>query len=102
MDNKISFWKSQWFSLVVGLADVGLAIYNIVIENEFMAALWLIAACVWLTMAHIDYHEERIKLLEAKAKKCDALEEEVKALVGLLHVSDELTDQRLKRLEEKK
>ena len=102
MDNKISFWKSQWFNLVVGLVDVGLVIYNLVIGDEFMAALWLISACVWIIMAHIEFNDERIKLLEAKAKKYDALAEEVKAMRELQQTSDQLTDQRLKKLEEKK
>ena len=52
-------------------------------------------------MSRVDYNDERIEELELKAKKYDALAEEVKALAALQETYEKLNEQRFKNLEGK-
>ena len=76
----ISYFRTQWFSILIGLVSLGMAIYNGVKVNEYVAIEWLVIAVVWLIMSRVWYNRDRIELLEKKAKKYDALVEEVHAL----------------------
>ena len=79
----MSYLKKHWFDLVAGFTSYGLALYYFCVANNETAILWLIFGCVWLGMSRVDYNHERIEALELKAKKYDALAEEVKAMQEL-------------------
>lgn len=97
----MSYLKKHWFDLIAGLISYGLAIYYFCIANNETAIMWLIFGCVWLGMSRVDYNHERIKELELKAKKYDALVEEVQAIRELQEVYRKLYEQRFKNLEGK-
>lgn len=75
-----SYFKTQWVNLLMGLVNFGISIYHYSTGDQFWGIAWTIAAVVWFLMSFINYNEERIKILEAKAKKYDALCELVEAL----------------------
>ena len=97
----MSYFKKHWFDIVVGLISCGLATYYFCTANIDTAIIWLISACIWLGMSRVDYNDERIEELELKAKKYDALVDEVKALAELQETYEKLTEQRFKNLEGK-
>lgn len=97
----MSYFKKHWFDIVVGLISCGLATYYFCMANIDTAILWLISACIWLGMSRVDYNHERIEELELKAKKYDALADEVKALAALQQTYEKLNEQRFKNLEGK-
>ncbi len=76
----VSYFKTQWVNLLAGLVNFGISIYNYCTGNELWGISWTIAAVVWFLMSFINYNEERIKVLEKKAEKYDALCELVEAL----------------------
>lgn len=76
----ISYFRTQWLSILFGLSSLGMSIYNGFQANEWSAICWIVTAVVWLIMSRVWYNHDRIKLLEVKAKKYDALCKEVKAL----------------------
>ena len=97
----MSYFKKHRFDIVVGLISCGLAIYYFCTANIDTGIIWLISACIWLGMPRVDYNGERIEELELKAKKYDALVEEVKALAELQETYEKLNEQRFKNLEGK-
>ena len=76
----VSYIKTQWFNLVVGLISIGVSIYNFSSGENVWGVAWGLTAVVWWMMSFINYNDDRIKLLEEKAKKYDALCEKVDAL----------------------
>ena len=76
----VSYIKTQWFNLVVGLINIGVSIYNFCIGDNVWGVAYCLAAVVWWMMSFINYNDDRIKLLEKKAEKYDALCEKVDAL----------------------
>lgn len=74
------YFRTQWFSIFIGLLHIGLCIKNIINEEALAAIGWLLSALVWLVMSRVDYNCERITALEKKAEKYDALCELVEAL----------------------
>ena len=97
----MSYLKKHWFDITVGLISCGLAIYYFCTANIDTAILWLISGCIWLGMSRVDYNHERIEELELKAKKYDALAEEVKAMREWQQTYEKLNEQRFKNLEGK-
>ena len=97
----MSYLKKYWFDLVAGFISLGLATYYFCVANNDTAIVWLIFGCVWLGMSRVDYNHERIEALELKAKKYDALAEEVKAMRELQQTYEKLNEQRFKNLEGK-
>ena len=97
----MSYLKKHWFDIVVGLISCGLATYYFCTANIDTAIIWLISACIWLGMSRVDYNDERIRELELKAKKYDALAEEVKAMREWQKTYEKLNEQRFKNLEGK-
>lgn len=96
----VSYFKTQWLRIVFGF--VGLVVAALCLfkpDGEFAALLWFIAGLLNFVMSYINWHHERLELLEKKAEKYDALVKEVDALRELQKTSDKLTDQRLKKLE---
>ena len=100
----ISYWKTQWFNLVMAAFDIGIAISYFCIGDQLWGVSWTIAAVIWFLKSSIDYNEDRIKVLEKKAEKYDALCELVEALREANEVDrdiDAQRDQRIRLLEEK-
>ena len=77
----ISYWKTQWFNLLMGALDLGFSIYHFCIGDQLWGIGWSLAAVVWFTMSHINYNDERIKLLEKEKERNDAMYELVQELV---------------------
>lgn len=94
----ISYFRTQWFSILVGLGSLGMSIYNGFQANEWSAIGWMVTAVVWLTMSRVLYNHDRIKLLEKKAKKYDALVDEVRALYEANQVDRKYIDQLHKKI----
>lgn len=76
----VKYFKSQWFSLAVGILNLGISIWNYCQDNEWAAVGWLLSAAVWLIMTRVNYNDERISMLEAKAKKYDAMNDKFDAM----------------------
>ena len=60
----ISYWKTQWFNIVVGCVYLGISIYNFCIGDTLWGIAWTLPAIVWFIMSHINYNDDRVKLLE--------------------------------------
>lgn len=86
---KISYFKTQWFSLLIGLFYLGFAVYELVQGSEVAATWWLICATIWLVMSRVDYNYECNRALE---KKCEALENKCEALEDKVNVLQELLE----------
>jgi hypothetical protein len=76
----VSYWKTQWFYVFLSIVYATLAIANSVRGDYFMSLCWTISTIVMFILSLIGHLAERIKLLEKKAEKYDALCEEVQAL----------------------
>ncbi len=91
----VSYIKTQWLRLLLAVVCVGVAIFfalqpapdtstlegtNEAIGYMFASTSWLLSAFVWFGMSVVDWYGERLKMLEAKAEKYDALCELVEAL----------------------
>jgi Zn-dependent M32 family carboxypeptidase len=84
--------------------DVGISIFHFCVGDQLWGVAWTLAAIVWFLMSFINYNEERIKLLEKKADKYDALCELVEELRKANEVDrdiDAQQDRRIKRLEDR-
>ncbi len=92
-----SYFKSQWLDLVIGLIYIGVSIYYFCKDNALWAIGYLLVASVWLIMSRVNYNDERLKQLEAKARKYDALVEEVSAL----YEANRIDREHMKLLEQK-
>ena len=115
----ISYWKTQWWRVLCAVLCFGAAIYfafqpapdtttlegtNEVIGYLSSALGWIISALLWFLMTFIYHNEDRIKLLEKKAEKYDALCELVEELRKANEIDrdiDAQQDQRIRLLEEK-
>lgn len=97
----MSYLKKHWFDLLVGFFSLGFATYYFCTANIDTAIIWLISACIWLGMSRVEHNQERIEELEHKAKKYDALAEEVKAMRAWQKTYEKLNEQRFKNLEGK-
>ncbi len=100
----ISYFKTQWFTILIGLINIGFSIYNCIQDNELMAGAWMLSAILWLIMSRVDFNAERIKLLEKKQERDDAMYELVQELIEANKIDreiDKAQDQRIKQLEEK-
>ena len=100
----VSYFKTQYFNLLMAAMNMAFAIWSFISGDEFNCLCWVIAAVVWLIMSFVNYNDERIKLLEKKAEKYDALCDLVEALREANDLDgdhDEMQDQRIKRLEDR-
>jgi len=115
----VSYWKTQWFRVLVGFVSLGLMCYQLLLpeadestlegvrensENACAALCFFINAMIWLISSIIEYHKDRIELLEKKAEKYDALCELVEELCKANEVFGKIEaaqDRRLKKLEDK-
>ena len=76
----VSYFKTQWWRLLCALICLALTIMYCVQGNELLAVAWTLSFVYWIIISNVDYNHQRIEMLEAKAKKYDALCEEVSAL----------------------
>lgn len=100
----VSYWKTQWVNILMAVFDVGISIFHFCAGDQLWGVAWTLAAIVWFLMSFINYNEERIKLLEKKADKYDALCELVEELRKANEVDrdiDAQQDRRIKRLEDR-
>lgn len=93
----VSYWKTQWFNLAMALGAIILVIINMVQGDDLMVVAWTVSFTYWMILSYVDYNAEKIKLLEAKAQKCDALAEEVSAL----YEANRIDREHMKLLEQK-
>lgn len=91
----VSYFKTQWFRLLVAIICLGFSIYyafqpateTLTVEtlDEAMTAMftatgYLFSFIIWISMSFIEFNSDRIELLEKKAEKYDALCDLVEAL----------------------
>ncbi len=110
----VSYIKTQWFRLLCAVACLIMALAfvfspapdtstlegtNEALGIMFASTGWLISFFVWLGLSIADWYGERIKMLEAKAKKYDALVEKVDALQELLETEQKYSDHLNRKLE---
>jgi hypothetical protein len=89
----ISYFKTQWFNLVLGFCYIGISIVNFCREgDELWGVAWMISAVLMFVMSSVNHNNERIKLLEKKAEKYDAICEEVHALYESNRISSEFNN----------
>lgn len=93
----VSYWKTQWFNLAMALGALIFVIINMVQGDDLIAVAWSVSFIYWMLNSYIEYNAEKIKLLEAKAQKCDALAEEVRAL----YEANRIDREQMKLLEQK-
>lgn len=114
----VSYFKTQWFRLLVALICLVIACHyafqpaadpmtmeglNKTISDIVNANLYFLGFVIWGLMSIIEYNNDRIELLEKKAEKYDALCENVKALNEANRIDREyakLLEQRIKKLED--
>ena len=92
---EVSYIKTQWWRLLIALYCIVMAcVYAFqpapevltvealdeVMSNMLTASLHFTGFVIWSFISFINYNQDRIELLEARAKKYDALCEEVSAL----------------------
>jgi hypothetical protein len=110
----VSYFKTQWWRLLLCIVCLGLAIFfalqpaadsstieglNENLDNMFASASWLISSLIWGIISFVDYNDDRIKLLEAKAKKYDALAEKIDALQELLETESKYSNHLNQRID---
>ena len=108
----ISYFKTQWWRLLIALMFLGFACYyafqpggdlstleglNKSITIMMSAGTCFTSCLIWLFVSIVDYNDERIELLEKKAEKYDALCGEVHALYEANRIDREY----MHRLEQK-
>ena len=91
----VSYWKTQWFRFAIGCTFLILTIYCMFqpaadestlegvcqnLNTGCQSLCYFISSMIWFIASYIEYNNDRIKLLEKKAEKYDALCENVKAL----------------------
>jgi hypothetical protein len=101
----VSYFKTQWFKIIVGLADLGLSLYYTIQGEGITALCWFIFGIVMLIMSRVFYNDDRIELLEKEKERNDAMYELVQELVLANKIDREIAkkyEARLKKLEDKK
>ena len=100
----VSYIKTQWFNLAMALGAIVVAIVNVIQGDGLMAVAWTVSFMYWVLNSYTDYNSERIKLLEKKAEKYDAMYELVQELLEANKIDrklDKARDEKIKKLEEK-
>ena len=109
---EISYFKTQWWRLLVAIFCLVMAcVYifqpspdtttieglNTLIAYMFTAGLHFCGFIIWSFMSFIDCNQKRIKLLEKKAEKYDALCDNISAL----NEANRIDREHMKLLEQK-
>lgn len=87
---KVSYFKTQWPNVLLGVIDIGLSIYHFCIGDELWGIGWTLAAVLWFVMSFINYNDERIKLLEKEKERNDAMYDLVQELVRANKINREI------------
>ncbi len=98
----VSYFKTQWLNVLLGVFDVGISIYHFCIEDPLWGVAWTVAAIVWFMTSFINYNDDRITLLEKKQERDDAMFELVQELLDANKIDRERATQleaRVKQLE---
>lgn len=110
----VSYFKTQWFKLFAAIICLVVSIYYVfqptaetitvetldaMVGDMFCAIAYFSNFMVLISMSFIDYFRERIKLLEQKAEKYDALVGKVDALSRLLETECKYSSQLNKRID---
>jgi hypothetical protein len=113
----ISYWKTQWFRVICGTVSIVLFIIFLFqpgadestleglrenLNNCFAALCWFINSMFWFVASIIEYNCDRIKLLEKKQERDDAMFELVQELLNANKIDRERATQleaRVKQLE---
>jgi hypothetical protein len=116
----VSYWKTQWFRFSLGCIFLIFTFYNILqpaadestleglsqsLKIGYTSLCYFINAIIWFVASYIGYNNDRIKLLEKKAEKYDALCKEVHELYEANRLDREyvkLFEKRIKQLEDKR
>lgn len=101
----VSYWKTQWFNLAMALGAIILVIINMVQGDDLMVVAWTVSFTYWMILSYVDYNAEKIKLLEKKQERDDAMYDLVQELVLANKIDREQAKQfeeRLKKLEERR
>ena len=101
---KVSYFKTQWFNILGGFIFSGISIYKFGSGDDLWGIAWMVVGVVWFFMSFINYTDERVKLLEKKCEKYDAICELVQELVKANRIDrelDKVQDAKIKKLEEK-
>jgi hypothetical protein len=101
---KVSYFKTQWPNVLLGIIDLGLSIYHFCTGDELWGIGWTLAAVLWFVMSFIYYNDERIKLLEKEKERNDAMFDLVQELVLANKIDREIMQKyetRLKKLEDR-
>jgi hypothetical protein len=102
----VSYFKTQWLRIVFGV--VGLVVAALCLfkpDGEFAALLWFIAGLLNFVMSYINWHHERIELLEKKQERDDQMYELVQELVAANKIDCKIMkkyEERLKKLEDRR
>lgn len=98
----VSYFKTQWFNLAMALGAIILVIVNMVQGDELMVVAWTVSFVYWMILSYVDYNAEKIKLLEKKQERDDAMFELVQELLEANKIDRERATQleaRVKQLE---
>ena len=102
---EVSYFKTQWLYFLVGLVDIGISIYRFCVGDELWGIVWAVAAMMWFIMSIINHIDEKIKLLEKKQERDDAMYDLVQELVLANKIDREIAkkyEARLKKLEDRR
>lgn len=97
----VSYFKTQWWRLLIALICLALTIMYCIQDNELLAVAWTLSFIYWIIISNVDYNHQRIEWLEKKADKYDALCEEVSALYEANRIDREymkLLEQKINQL----
>lgn len=110
----VSYFKTQWWRLLIALYCFVMAcVYTFkpapevltvealdeVMSNMLTASIHFAGFVIWSFISFINHNQDRIKLLEKKAEKYDALCEEVHALYKANKVDRQYTDHLNRKIE---
>lgn len=95
----ISYWKTQWPRLACAFMCLVWAIFNFATGEMLWGVSWTLSFVVWSLISFIDHNTERIRLLEKKAEKYDALVDKVDALQELLETEGKYSNHLNKRID---
>lgn len=114
----ISYWKTQWFSVLVALLCLVMCcVYTFspapdtttiegldkVLSNMVSAGLYFLGFIIWMIMSFINHLQDRIELLEKKQERDDTMYELVQELLTANKIDREIMkkyEERLKKLED--
>ena len=117
---KVSYFKTQWWRVLIALVCLVMCcIYvfkpspdtstieglDTLITYMFNANLYFLSFIIWMLISFINYNDDRVKLLEARQERDDAMYELVQELLKANKVDREIMrkyEGRLKNLEDKK